>query len=229
MIAMNLAARFERKFVAEGFTLADVLALVRRHRAAFREAFPARIVSNVYFDSPGLAGYHDHMNGVSDRVKTRIRWYSPQQEIVQNAQLERKLKHGTVSTKKSYAIPSFALDWRQIARQLEVAIERANLPEIVRIDVRRLEPSLFNRYRRHYFVSADARYRLTVDSELQFGAVRKNNGAELFLSPIDGDPILELHLDANGHENGSLVANALPFRMTRCSKYVLGIERSANL
>ena len=35
---MNLAARFERKFVAEGFTLADVLALVRRHRAAFREA-----------------------------------------------------------------------------------------------------------------------------------------------------------------------------------------------
>jgi len=67
--------RYERKFVADGFTLPEVLALVRRHPAAFREVYPARSVNNLYLDSPEFSDYHDHVNGVAHRNKTRIRWY----------------------------------------------------------------------------------------------------------------------------------------------------------
>jgi hypothetical protein len=42
--------RYEKKFIAEGFTLPEVLARVKRHPAAFREVYPPRIVNNIYLD-----------------------------------------------------------------------------------------------------------------------------------------------------------------------------------
>ncbi len=44
--------RYEKKFIARGFTLAEVLARIRLHPSAFREAYPPRIVNNIYLDSP---------------------------------------------------------------------------------------------------------------------------------------------------------------------------------
>ena len=67
--------RYERKFIADRLALAEVLALVKRHPAAFREAYPARNVNNLYLDSPDLRDYRDHVNGIAHRTKTRIRWY----------------------------------------------------------------------------------------------------------------------------------------------------------
>src|SRR5450759_5211206 len=46
------AIRYERKWVPAGFSLAEVLAMVRRHPAAFRPAFPERQVNNIYLDTP---------------------------------------------------------------------------------------------------------------------------------------------------------------------------------
>src|SRR5512138_3354854 len=91
--------RYERKFVAEGFTIAEVLACVRRHTCAFREIYPPRVVNNIYLDSLSRRDYHDHINGVANRTKTRVRWYGPQFESASRPILERKVKRGMVSGK----------------------------------------------------------------------------------------------------------------------------------
>jgi hypothetical protein len=73
--------------------------------------------------------------------------------------------------------------------------------------------------------SADGRFRLTVDGQLEF------HGTGPSPNPTTNEPnhrdlvILELKFDAEHAEAAAGVTNAFPFRLNRCSKYVLGIEQ----
>src|SRR5689334_289002 len=106
--------RYERKFIAEGFTLPEALALVRCHRAAFREAFPPRLVNNIYLDSPARSAYYEHINGVTSRVKHRVRWYGALEGQILKPVLERKFKSGSVSGKDSHALGPFQLNGQPV-------------------------------------------------------------------------------------------------------------------
>lgn len=219
--------RYERKFVPHAFTLHDVLAFVRRHPAAFHESYPARWVNNLYLDSPDLRDFHDHVNGIAHRTKTRIRWYGPWSGRIDSPALERKLKRGLVSGKISHRLPPLALNGTVSKSDLDTAFERANLPGLTRSALRHLLPSLPNRYQRRYFLSADGHFRLTVDSELQFAAARPTSGAGVsFCSPV-ALIVIELKFGLVAADAAAGVTNALPFRLARCSKYVLGINHLA--
>ncbi len=216
--------RYELKFLANGHSLAEALALVRHHPASFREAFPPRTVNNLYLDSPGLRDYFDHVNGVADRAKSRIRWYGPLTGRVEKPMLERKIKRGAVSGKALHALPPLFQNGGGFRHTIGEALGQDGLAETVRSTLRQLEPSVLNRYRRHYFESADRRFRLTVDSELQFASVRGAESGPLRGSASHGSPILELKYQPQHADRAAAITNALPFRVTRCSKYVLGIE-----
>jgi len=225
MIPMLPNPRYERKFVADGLALAEVLALVRRHPAAFREAYPARFVNNIYLDSHGRSDYHDNIIGVANRSKTRVRWYGPPSGQITGPTLERKLKRGLVSGKLTHALPGFAVNGGTIQPLLNSAFDAALLPERLRSDLCHREPSLFNRYQRYYFLSGDGRFRPTVDTELQFGLGSASNGLRAALIPFVPTQILELKFRPSEAEHADRVTNSLRFRLARCSKYVLGIGR----
>jgi VTC domain-containing protein len=216
--------RYERKFIATGRTVAEVLALVQRHPAGFRQAYPQRVVNNIYFDTPGLNDYHDHVNGAARRVKTRIRWYGSTAARVEQPMLECKLKRGLVSGKLAHGLPGFPLDQGALHPHLAAAFDRATLPGNVRAALRSRDASLFNRYRRHYFVSADTHFRLTVDYNLEFGHVCRNNGSAVSLGPRSPIVVIELKFTTTHAEHAAALTNAVPFRMARCSKYVLGLD-----
>lgn len=218
--------RYERKFVAQGLSLAEVLAIVRRHPGLFREAYPPRYVNNIYMDSPERGDYHDHISGLPNRSKTRVRWYGASRGHVAGPVLEHKVKRGQVSGKLSYALPAFWVNGEGPGRLLAEALRTATLPEQVRARLHGREPVLFNRYRRHYFVSGDGRFRLTVDSELQFGSADGSPDAQA-LSAGPWSPIVELKFAASAAGDVDRVTNSLPFRLVRCSKYILGLERLA--
>ena len=76
--AVNLATddlRHERKLLPAGYALPEVLALIRQHPSGFHEVYPPRWVNNLYLDSHSLDDYHDHVTGLAERSKSRIRWY----------------------------------------------------------------------------------------------------------------------------------------------------------
>jgi VTC domain-containing protein len=217
--------RYERKFLTQHLTLPEVLVIVRRHAAGFREAYPARIVNNVYLDSPWLSAYHEHVNGACNRVKNRVRWYGKSNGRIGQPVLERKLKCGLVSGKTTQLLPPMDLDGKLFRTQLESVLRIARIPERLRAAVRGLQPSLLNRYRRHYFLSADRRFRLTVDSELEFGSPRDLAQHRPMLQPRL--IIIELKFESQHADHAQLITGHLPFRLARCSKYVLGIEHTA--
>ncbi len=219
--------RYERKFLTDGSALSEVLALVRRHPAAFRETYPARTVNNLYLDSPEFRDYHDHLNGVAHRTKTRLRWYGAWSGLVTAPTLEHKLKRGLVSGKVSNGLPPLSMNGYVSRSDLEAAFDEAKLPELTRLALRHLQPSLLNRYQRHYFQSADSRFRLTVDSGLQFAAARRAQSMGIAFCPSATQVVIELKYGLAQAEDAPHVTNALPFRLARCSKYVLGIASVA--
>ncbi len=219
--------RYERKFLAPELSLGEALAVIRRHPALFHETYPPRFVNSLYLDSPARRDYFDHVNGTANRVKTRIRWYGPLTGQIERPNLERKIKRGLVGGKTACPLPAFHVNGGIAPPDLEAALDRAGLPENLRSALRHMEPALVNSFCRHYFQSADGCFRLTADSNLQFFGLRQGTGSMTPVPSRAAPVIIELKFDPRHAERAAPVSNALPFRLARCSKYVLGIERLA--
>jgi SPX domain protein involved in polyphosphate accumulation len=213
--------RYERKFIAESFTLAEALALVRRHRCAFREAYSPRTVNNIYLDSPSRSAYYDHINGASHRVKHRVRWYGSLEQDIRQPVLERKFKSGSVSGKDTHLLSALQLNRQPLKTALVSTF--ASLPKQLQEDLRLLEPCLLNQYRRYYFVSADGRFRLTVDSDFRFGQAHRSPAK---VRPARGLPsvVLEVKFELQHATCAQWITDTFPFRIARCSKFILGTE-----
>jgi hypothetical protein len=217
--------RYERKFPATGFSPADALAVVQRHPALFREAYPPRVVHSLYLDTPSRRDYFEHVNGSPHRVKTRVRWYGRLTGHIEQPTLERKIKRGSVSGKIAWPLPALHVNGGLAPADLAAALAGAGQPENLRWAMRLLEPAVVVSYLRHYFQSADGGFRVTVDSRLQFCGVHPATGTMTALPEASVPPIIELKFDPLHAGQAALLTNALPFRLARCSKYVLGIER----
>jgi len=223
MVSSLPNARFERKLLATGLSAEQAVALVLRHPMGFRQAYPPRVVNNFYLDSPGLRSYHEHVNGAAQRVKTRVRWYGAPTCHIPKAAVERKFKSGLLSGKTTEPLPAFELNGKPTRGMLDEVFSKAKVSELLRLQTADLSPALFNRYFRRYYVSGNGRFRLTVDSDLQFGPASSESAVrELPRLPA---LVLELKYRPEAAAEAERVTNALPFRLTRFSKYVLGIER----
>lgn len=216
--------RYERKFIAEGMDLYNIHTIIRYHPAGFRPIYHPRYINNIYFDTPGYNFYYDNHHGTSERKKVRIRWYSNQLKDVKNPYLEFKQKNGLVGSKKVYPLSSFSLNKNIDIRMIMRQIEKDKLPEEIRNQLSRLEPKITNRYRRQYFLSADKKFRLTVDSSVSYYAV---TGRRSVLRPCynyNRTIILELKYDVEDDLTAGEITRHLPFRIDKNSKYVNGID-----
>jgi len=214
--------RYERKFVPDGFTQEALLGLVRHHPALFREVYPERCVNNLYFDTRDLRHYTDHVNGSANRVKIRARWYGDFDDAKEHPALEFKIRHGAVSRKVTYALPAWNLDGEFDREKFDTAL--GALPPMVRYQMREHVPWVANRYRRRYFCSGDRKVRLTVDWRIEFMDARH---AGLPLRPVpaaNAAMVVELKYDPADSDGAANIAGKFPFRLTRFSKYVRGIE-----
>jgi hypothetical protein len=215
--------RYERKFVLGRMTLADALAVVRRHPAGFSEVFPPRTVNNLYLDTPSLQAFHDHVNGVSTRAKTRVRWYGRNGAHSPSA-LELKFKQGVVGGKTTCPLAANSCGEGLSTGFVASLAGDPGLPELLRARLNHLEPALCNRYRRSYFKSMDGHFRLTVDSDLEF---RRPAPGVSFSDPFPfklGTIVLELKFDPRHEDGAQRLGQHFPARLGRCSKYVLGIQ-----
>ena len=215
--------RYERKLHVTGEPLWRAEAVLRTHPAIFRVLYEPRWVNNVYFDDAGDRAYYDNVEGVASRLKVRIRWYGELLGEVQPT-LELKIKSGMVGRKESFRLP--VLNMRRGIRVAEINehMRRADLPEWVRPMLASVRPALVNRYRRRYYRSGDQRFRATLDDALQFWGVR--GGCVSFMARWEqrNAIILELKYASEHDRDARQVTAAFPYRVTRSSKYVTGLE-----
>jgi len=213
--------RWERKFVSFGLGMREIEAVIRLHPALFHEIYAARYVNNLYLDTPSLDHYRANTDGVSERVKCRVRWYGDLFGPIARPTLELKRKRGLVGTKEAHPLQPFVLAPGFDADRL---FEKAALPEPLRLDLSNLRPVLLNRYRRRYFLSADGSHRLTLDSDLDFRPVGPVLGSAGARACGDARVVLELKFPLGSEAGASRIASLFPFRLSRNSKYALGVE-----
>ena len=210
--------------ISDTLTLQDVLSLVRGHSAMFHRPYPTRTVNNVYFDSPGLKSYFDHICGASNREKTRVRWYGEPSGEINNPVLERKIKYGQVGCKWTEELQSLQLDeggpW-----PIPGSVLSSNdlSKELVHWRLGTVQPMLSLQYVRHYFESADAKYRVTVDTELQYVGLSSSGKPEKH-SKSKAPIIVEIKYSPEHATDVSVITNELPFRISQFSKYIYATE-----
>lgn len=218
--------RYERKFLLERFDRHRVKSMVKIHPAMFTEIHHPRTVNNLYLDSINFDSYSANVVGISERTKARIRWYGRRMSDIENPLLEFKIKRGFLGRKDRYPLESFVLDETFSSRYFRNFIRNSDLPGEVKASLAALDVVLLNRYFRSYYISADKKFRITIDSGMSYYKIAglRNN----FLSKqVDYDSIVvELKYMPEDDNLAERIISAFPFRVTKNSKYVQGIERT---
>jgi SPX domain protein involved in polyphosphate accumulation len=216
--------RFERKYHVDYMPLAQIEHLVRRNPALFRIAYPDRTINNIYLDTPNRQSLLENLDGIADRTKARIRWYGEMLGRVEKPVLEFKIKRGMVGAKESYRLTPFTVEKTMSAKVVHDALDHSNLPPEVQLSLKKFEPVLLNRYRRKYFISADSHYRITLDYDLEY--YRFDRHFNLFTRSVRDyhSTVVELKYSGDIDQIDDRVAGYFPFRVTRMSKFVTGVQ-----
>ena len=213
--------RYERKFLIRSHSERVVEAVVRQHPRLFRVAYPDRAVNNVYLDTSRLKSLHDNIQGVRNRSKTRIRWYGDMRGLAANPKLEFKIKRGLVGTKEIFALPPLDTTAGEIEAAVKEQIRAADLPGNVSLQMAMIRPTLLNSYVRKYFVSADGRFRITIDRDLRFFPARN---PWIRQRTQQNATVLELKYAEDDNSEACEISQDLRFRLSRNSKYVTGMD-----
>jgi SPX domain protein involved in polyphosphate accumulation len=216
-------SRYERKFLVTDMHYHSIVQQVKLHPSAFSEIFYPRYINNIYLDSNELDFYQDNVTGKGSRKKVRIRWYGARTGHIEKPMLEFKVREGMLGDKISYPLKPFPVDEQFHSEILKEVFENSNLPFWAREILSHLKPTLLNRYKRQYFISFDENFRLTLDEELNYFAIGSHNN--YFMEGYSSDDIIvELKYNREFDDDVPAVTKHIPFRLTKSSKYVNGIN-----
>jgi len=218
-------SRFERKFVS-CLSKQAVEHEVKKNPALFSEIFHERYINNIYLDTNNLTYYYDNVIGNSYRKKVRIRWYGELFGKINSPVLEYKIKSGLVGNKFSFPLKSFVLEKDFSIDNLFELFEKSDLPENILFELKKLKPDLVNRYKRKYFRTFNKKYRITIDTDLNYYSISRRFNTFLSNVKNDNSVILELKYDIDDDSKANQITNHFPFRLSKSSKYVNGIEKT---
>ena len=214
--------RYERKVRTYLYDSRDLVSLVKSNSALFKESYSRRIVNSIYLDTSSHSFVEDNFDGISNRVKPRVRWYGHQEEQIRDGVLELKQKKNLLGRKEKYAFGSMSLSRKVFRANLSKKLNRLCQDNRELQFLLELEASLMTRYVRQYFVSADRKFRITIDTDIRYWAMSRF-GRRLTNPFKDyGLIILELKYDQNT-SGVDQVIREFPFRFSRSSKYVTGV------
>ncbi len=215
--------RYERKYFLRSVSADDAELLIRLCPRYFRQVYPDRYINNIYLDSPSLRCYWENVDGVSPRFKQRLRWYGELRQDDATATLEIKRKYNAVGDKIRIPLGAFnsaeAINDDGVAALLGTAVN----------DRRFLSHGdgfkcvLVNRYLRRYYATFDGLFRATLDRELQFYPVDNGRRAS-DLAVRENVAIVEIKYARDHDSLAREVLEYFPFRPTRISKYVYGVD-----
>ena len=85
------------------------------------------------------------------------------------------------------------------------------------------QPTLLNSYLRSYYGTTDGKYRITIDRELRYFSFLNAKKFTRFLIE-DQAVVLELKYDETLDEDAAFIMQYIPFRYSKSSKYVTGLN-----
>lgn len=216
--------RHEKKVLIPGIFAEEAESILRLHPACFSSAYPPRAINNIYFDERNFKYYYDAVEGENRRVKVRIRWYGPLFGNIPKPVLELKYKIGLLGKKECFPLVPFEVKEGFSRQTVQDVFAASQLPFSLKEWLVRLECTLLNTYRREYFITRDNNFRITLDRGLEYWPLRPHDNSFFGRQKWDSHLVMELKYSADQSTNADRIANYFPFRISRNSKYSVGVE-----
>jgi len=208
-----LSARNEIKFVGNIKYLPDIMLWIQMNQCSFNNVYDKRNVNSIYFDSLDAICYEDNVTGHSSRTKLRVRWYDDKPKL----RFELKRKRNSFGWKLIETFtPSFDINNVMIIDLRNLIRKELTIIYQFYIDIYS-EPSVLISYDREYFISADDRIRITVDTNQKFTDL--TNGAADIHEESDTF-VVEFKFDRNDYNSVKKMIENFPLRLSRNSKYI---------
>tara|TARA_Y100000022_G_C13236037_1_gene369871 strand:+ start:270 stop:971 length:702 start_codon:yes stop_codon:yes gene_type:complete len=215
---INSNSRYELKFLLQSEFI-SFEKFLRSSRLGFKEIYSERIINNVYFDNNSLNSFNDNINGLPNRFKIRIRWYGDDWDIINEPKLELKIKNGHVGKKITFPINGFSNDILFDKKNRKNIFDNLSFSMKMKNQLKFLEPTLWNKYSRRYFLSRCGDFRLTYDFNLSFCSPYSIENK--FFKKEPKLSLIELKFD-NIFQMRKKINFDIPLRQSRFSKYVYG-------
>lgn len=221
---LQLEPRIERKFIVPRTSIAEAERLIRFHPLRFRQIYVPRRINNIYFDAMGFKYYNDSVEGLSKRIKIRMRWYGELVDRFIKPSLELKIKNNSYGYKIVNAFPAMPFSRKTTPVEVSEWLNAQYVPDIARGLMANLHPVLINSYMRTYWESLDQKVRLTMDNDLVYYPFARSTDTLLLPACYDNHSILEVKNHPDDDAGMSNFAEAFLPRITRYSKYTNGVD-----
>ena len=225
---IKIEERYERKFAILDLPLKQIEEIVKHNPFMFSEIFYERQINNIYLDFDDMGNYMENVIGSAQRLKIRIRWYGKLSGKIQNPVLELKIKNGETFKKLSFPLKAFVFNMSFSKEFLKEVLAQSTLPHWLSETVKLTHPSLLNCYKRRYFLSQNKKYRATLDYNLAFVEIRDRKNSFKSILRDRRNIILEIKYNCKDDEDAQKMTQFFPFRMTRNSKYIFGVNYCMN-
>ena len=205
--------RIERKWVFKNVDYLLVLNSLLRSQFFFKNHHPSRTVNSIYYDDINLSNVTQNLDGVSNRVKYRVRWYGKNDHL-KNPNFEIKKKKNFETQKKNVPLKDFNNISYDSEKNLNYLTKFINENIIVN---KKLLPTLLISYYRTYLVSSNNLIRATVDQEIKSKKIL-NFKNDFFCN--FNDIILELKYEPNLDWLVRKMLDNIKVRYAKNSKYI---------
>ena len=217
--------RYERKFpVKQGLLSKTQMEWqIKTNSFFFSDIYQKRQINSIYLDTDSFELYTDNVVGQSKRFKFRIRWYGEDVMYATEPTLEIKVKYGLTGDKWLFPLPNFKVTDLSQEKIIRLAKKR-EVPDIIVEQLYTLNPVLLNTYERKYYLSANKKFRVTLDDKLNFH--RFSYAFDSLTNPgkTDVDFVLELKYKPEDDSIANGISKQFPFRLDKYSKYIAGCD-----
>ena len=199
--------RYERKYVFNRTYLENIISNI--YSSGLTNIYSIRKINNIYFDDYGFSSVKDNVEGICNRNKSRIRWYGK--------------KFGSSLKFYEQKIKDEFVGWKKIKKLENIKfssfddIECKSKKLLDKIYPNNLIPTLYNSYKREYFIDQKNEIRITVDNDL------------FFYSPLTKNIFFEnkVIVEIKYSKNKLFLNNFKNFNLSKYSKYVKGITQTS--
>ena len=214
-----LENRYERKYTLKAGESWKFQNFLLNH--GFKRTFKNRLVNSIYYDNEDKKFFHENINGISERIKTRLRWY----DDMFNVQLELKKKSNMISWKQTFSAGLF----KSFSELQNFYKNKESISKVSNLSGFLVKPKLLVRYIREYWESSCQNFRATVDTNIEYKNIKSIN---LKSKGLDSDfNVLEFkYLSYKDSDFRAMINKTnFPFRMSKHSKYVSAVINLNNV
>ncbi|WP_440931081.1 VTC domain-containing protein [Candidatus Pelagibacter sp.] len=214
--------RLELKYLISLHQTNKILKILNTLPFSLKEKYQPRLVNNIYFDTYKNHSLMEHLDGIKNRYKIRIRWYGDFFSFF-NPTIEFKIKNNKLTTKKKFLMKNFSSEILASKKKLISFLKTELINNKIINFSQNFKVARIISYKRKYFEAKKNKIRFTLDENLTYKFYSKDNLILLDnLRKFKQRPfnILELKCEESQKQFIPLVEKNLQLKSQSFSKFI---------